>query len=245
MHQELSLHSKTVIVTGAAGGLGSALSGLAADAGWNVVMLDKDRKGLERAFDNIGEDSPGSPALYPMDLAGVTPEELESMLDAVIREFGGVQALVHCAARFEHLSPLEHIDPAEWLMHMQVNLNAAWLLSTMCLPMMRESDGGKLVFLLEDLEKVAGPLWGAYGVSKHALRALTEQLAAECESSGVEVRGVNPGPLRSALRSRAYHSENPEEQPDPKSAAIEIVRFLEGQSSWPGVFVDLSNQAEN
>ena len=239
------MQSKTVIVTGAAGGLGSVLSDLAVISGWNVVMVDEDRKGLERAFDSIEDDAPGNPVLYPMDLAGVTPEQVESMIDAVFQEFCGVHAVVHCAARFEHLSPLEHFDPAEWLMHMQVNLNAAWLLSVMCLPLMRESGGGRVVFLLEDLAKVAGPLWGAYGVSKHALRALTASMAAECEGSGIEVRGVNPGPLRSALRSRAYHSENPEEQPDPRSAAVEIVRFLEGQSNWPEIFVDFSNRDED
>ena len=238
------MQSKTVIVTGAAGGLGSVLTAVAADSGWNVVMLDKDRKGLEGAFDRIDADSPGNPALFPMDLAGVTPDEIDAMLGAIMQEFGGVHALVHCAARFEHLSPLEHFDPAEWLMHMQVNLNAAWLLSAMSLPLIRQSGGGKLVFLLEDLAKVAGPLWGAYGVSKHALRALTANLAAECEASGIEVRGVNPGPLRSALRSRAYHSENPDEQPDPKNAAAEIVSYLDGRSTWAGVFVDLSDRAE-
>lgn len=130
-------------------------------------------------------------------------------------------------------------------MHMQVNVNAAWLVSTACLPLMRESRGGKMVFLLEELEKVAGPLWGVYGVSKHALRALTGQLAAECKSSGIMVRGVNPGPMRSALRSRAYHSENPEDQPDPKNVAAEILRFLEGRSAWSEVYVDLSARAED
>ena len=238
------MQSKTVIVTGAAGGLGSALSAEAVNSGWNVVMLDKDQKGLDSAFDNIEEDAPGNPVLYPMDLAGATPEQVEALFDAALQEFGGVHALVHCAARFEHLTPLEQFDPAEWLMHMQVNLNAAWLLSAMSLPLMRDSGGGKVVFLLEDLAKVAGPLWGAYGVSKQALQALTKSLAIECEASGVEVRGVNPGPLRSALRSRAYHSENPEEQPDPRSAATEIVSFLDGREDWPEVFVDLSSRAE-
>lgn len=232
------------MVTGAAGGLGSVLSALAAESGWNVVMVDKDRKGLEQAFDSINENAPGNPVLYPMDLAGVTPDQVESMVEAVIQEFGGLQALVHCAARFEHLSPLEHFDPEEWLMHMQVNLNAAWLLSAMCLPSLRESGNSQVIFMLEDLERIAGPLWGAYGVSKHALRAMVGQFAAECETSGVVVRGVNPGPLRSALRSRAYHAENPEEQPDPKIAAKEILGFLEGRSNWPGIFVDFTNQAE-
>lgn len=232
------MEAGTVIVTGAAGALGSALSSLAVDAGWNVVMLDKDRKRLEQAFDSISEAAPGEPVLYPLDLAGVTPDQVEFLFDTVRGEFGSLDAVVHCAARFEHLTPLEHFDPAEWLTHIQVNLNAAWLLSAMSLPYMRESGGGKLVFLLEDMTRMAGPLWGAYGVSKHALRALTRQFAAECENSGIEVKGIIPGPMQSALRSRAYHSESPEDQPSPAYCAGKVVQFLAGEVTWPDVIVD-------
>jgi NAD(P)-dependent dehydrogenase (short-subunit alcohol dehydrogenase family) len=229
----------TVIVTGAAGSLGSALSLLAAKKSYNTVMLDCDRKGLEAAYDRIKEAGLPDPALYPLDLAGAGPEDYQEMLSAIAGEFGGLDALVHCAARFEGLTPLEQFNPSEWLMHMQVNLNSAWLMSAMALPLLRESGSGRLYFMLEDLDRVEGAFWGAYGVAKHSLRALASQFAAENGSSDMQVLGINPGPMRSALRSRAYHSENPVMQPDPEPVARRIINLLAGSEVPDGIFVDL------
>ena len=233
------MNAKTIIVTGAAGGLGSELSRVACREGFEAVMLDCDRRGLEAASDRIVEEGFPEPALYPLDLAAAGPEEIDHMLETVTAECGGLYGVVHCAARFEGLTPLDHLAPGEWLMHIQVNLNAAWLLSVRSLPLLRESASGRLYFMLEDLPKLEGPFWGAYGVSKHALRALVSQLAAECRSSGIQVLGINPGPLRSALRARGYHSENPSEQPDPANAAECIVKLLKGEEQPRGDFVDL------
>jgi NAD(P)-dependent dehydrogenase (short-subunit alcohol dehydrogenase family) len=233
------LIGKTIIVTGAAGGLGSALSMASVREGFNTVMLDCNQGGLEEAYDRIKDAGLADPALYPLDLSAAGPEQFDELLDKVTSEFGGLDAVVHCAARFEGLAQLEQVSPPEWLMQVQVNLNAAWLLSARSLPLLRNSESGRLYFMLEDLTKVAGAFWGAYGVSKHALGALVSQFAAECGSTPVQVLGINPGPLRSGLRSRAYHAENPASQPDPESAAGQIMQYLKGDIEPGGTFVDL------
>jgi NAD(P)-dependent dehydrogenase (short-subunit alcohol dehydrogenase family) len=235
------MNGKTIIVTGAAGGLGSALSLVSVREGFNTVMLDCNQRGLEDAYDRITEAGLPDPALYPLDLSAAGPEHFDELLDKVNAEFGGLDAVVHCAARFEGLTPLEQVSPPEWLLQIQVNLNAAWLLSAQSLPLLRNSELGRLYFLLEDLSKVEGAFWGAYGVSKHALRALVSQFAAECKSSSIQVLGISPGPLRSALRSRAYHAENPASQPDPESAAGQIMQLLKGDIDPCGNFLDLQS----
>jgi NAD(P)-dependent dehydrogenase (short-subunit alcohol dehydrogenase family) len=234
------LKNKTILITGAAGGLGSELSFLCATAACNTVMLDIDRKGLESAYDFITENGLTEPVLYPMDLASATPEHFEELVDALKSEFGGLDGLIHCAARFEGLRPLEQVSPPEWLHQMQVNINACWLLSVSCLPLLRKSTTASLYFLLEDMERMSGPFWGAYGVSKNALKALTSQFAAECASSGIQVLGINPGPMRTQLRAVAYHGENPGLQPAPATAATKILEFLSGESIPGTVFVDLA-----
>ena len=233
------MSANTIIITGAGGGLGSSLAAAAVKAGWNTIMLDCNTRALEQAYDRALEGGSGEAALYPMDLAGAAPEDFETLLESTEAEFGGLDALVQCAARFENLTPLEHFQPEEWLTHMQVNLNAAWLLGARSLTLLRQSPHGRMLFLLEDLGKVEGALWGAYGVGKHALRALVNQFHLECKASGVEVRGVDPGPMASALRTRAYHSENPRTQADPSGAAAEIMAYLEGERRWADVFVKL------
>jgi len=234
------LNSKTLMVTGAAGSLGSALSRAAAGHGFNLVLLDKDGRGLERLYDQIVEDGFSEPALQVTDLAAVGPDDLQEILAAIRTELGGLDALVHCAARFDALTPLEHVPPEEWLLSMQINLNVAWLLSSMCLPMLRESGHGRLYFMLEDLPEVGGALWGPYGVSKHALHALVGQLALECQTAGVQVLGINPGPMRSPLRSRVYLAENPASAPSPSVAAERIMELLLGAREPSGAYVDLA-----
>lgn len=233
------MSGQTIIITGAAGGLGAALSQVCAREGFNTVMLDCNKRGLESAYDRITDAGLPEPALYPLDLAAAGPEDFEQLLETVKTEFGGLDALVHCAARFEGLTPLEQLPPQEWLMQIQVNLNAAWLLSAQSLPLLRASGAGSLYFMLEDLTRVEGSFWGAYGVSKHALKALVNQFSAECRNSNIQVLGINPGPLRSALRSQAYHSENPASQPSPELAAERVAQLLNGQLAPEACVVDL------
>ena len=113
------MKQKTVIVTGAAGGLGSALVLEAVRAGWNTVMVDNNRRALEQAYDRAEQEVGGNAVLFPADLEGAGPDDYDTMLASIISEFGGLTALVHCAARFDSLTPIEHISPADWLGHMQ------------------------------------------------------------------------------------------------------------------------------
>lgn len=233
---------KTLLVTGAAGSLGNALSEVASERGFNVALLDSDRKGLERLYDRIVAAGCPEPALQVLDLGAAGPEEFGEILAAIETEFGGLDALVHCAARFDALTPLEHVPPQEWLLSLQVNLNAAWLLSALALPLLRKSAHGSLYFMLEDLAEMSGPLWGPYGVSKHALHTMVGQLAAECQTSGVQVLGINPGPMRSPLRSRAYLAENPAAPAPPSWAAKRIMELLLARHQPSGVYVDLPGE---
>ncbi|MGD2128085.1 MAG: SDR family NAD(P)-dependent oxidoreductase [Lysobacterales bacterium] len=235
--------NKTIILTGAAGSLGSTLARACAANQWNVVLVDVNQRALERVYDEIVEQGALEPILHPLDLATAGTEQFETMVAAVASEFGGLDALVHCAARFEALMPSDHIAPPEWLLSLQVNLNAAWLLSVTCLDLLRKSERGRLYFLLDNLERVGSAFWGPYGVSKHALRSLVGQLSVELKKTSVQVLGINPGPFQSPLRSRAYVAEKFSDQPPPAAAADRIMNYLEGRAEPSGCFVDFERDS--
>ncbi len=199
---------RAMLITGAAGGLGSALSMVAAVKGWRVIMLDKDIRGLERHYDDIVVAGGVEPYLQVMDLAVMGPAHCAQLVAAVQDQVGGLDAVVHCAVSFAGLQPLDLIEPEDWLQQIQVNVNAPWLVSVSLLPLLHLQRQSSLVFIL-DRQADSKALWGCYAVSKSAIKGLAAQFKAELTSTNVHVHTIDPGPMRTPLRSSVFHSENP------------------------------------
>jgi len=101
--------------------------------------------------------------------------------------------------------------------------------------LLRSSPQASIYFISENIEKLRGAYWGAYGVGKHGAHALASQFAAELSNTSIQVLSLNPGPMRSELRARAYHSEPPNLAADPGVAAEKILQLLGREvnaSSW-------------
>ena len=236
----MSLSAKTILITGAAGGLGSALAHQCASRGAELVLLDKNRRGLSDLSDEISDNGFASPGLYPMDLAGAGIDDFDHLVETIQSEYDGLHALVHCALDFNGLQPLEQVEPQEWLHSIQVNVNAPWLLSCRLLPLIKRAKRGRLFFILDDLDSVTGAYWGAYGTSKAALEGLVRQFHASLSNTDIIVKGVNPGAMRGGFRAKVYHAENPMEQPEPAIAAGKIADMLLEESTDEILLVDLS-----
>jgi len=236
----MALAGKTILITGAAGGLGSALAQHCAGAEANLVLLDKNRRGLVELSDRITESGYSPPGLYPMDIAGAGIDDFDDMAETIVTEYGWLDALVHCAVDFDGLQPLDQINPQDWLRSMQVNVNAPWLLSSTCLPLLRKSETGYLFFLLDDLDTVSDAYWGAYGVGKSALAGLIRQFDAALSNTGILVRGIIPGAMRTGLRAKIFHAENPLDQPDPIIVAKKIAAMLGGNIPGDRAIIDLT-----
>ncbi len=236
----MSLTDKTILITGAAGGLGSALALRCATAGATLILLDKNRRALGQLSDRIVDQGGEAPGLYPMNLAGAGLQDFNDLADIIKEEFGSLYAVIHCALDFEGLQPLDQIEPHRWLESMQVAVNAPWLLSCVCLPLLRESQSARLLFMLDDLEKVCSAYWGAYGVAKSALVGLVRQFDEELSNSSISVHGINPGVMRTDFRATVYHAENPQQQPEPDVAAGKIVEILSTDPSAQPLMVNLA-----
>ena len=202
-----ALDQRVVLVSGAHGGLGSAAAVACARAGATVVLLGRKLPKLNRVYDAVAQAG-AEPLLYPLDLEGATPDDYAELADRLHAELGHLDGVLHCAVEFKGLTPLEHTDPAAFARVMHVNLTAPWWLSQACLPLLRQAQDAALVFALDDLERVGQPYWGAYGIAQHGLAAMVDMLHAELASSSVRVSALQPGPMRTGLRSRAYADDN-------------------------------------
>ncbi|MFY2765405.1 SDR family NAD(P)-dependent oxidoreductase [Arenimonas sp. MALMAid1274] len=220
-----ALAGRTVLVTGAHGGLGAEAAKACARAGATVVLLGRRVPKLNRVYDAVKALGP-EPALYPLDLAGADPADYAELAAKVAAELGGLHGLLHCAAEFNGLAPLEATAPEAFVRNLHVNLTAPWLLTQACLPWLRKAADSAVVFVTDEPARVGKAYWGAYGLSKLALGHLVAQLSAETDQTAVRVSGLEPGPMRTDLRARAYADEAQLRVPGPASYAPACVHLL-------------------
>ena len=220
-----ALRDRVVLINGAQGGLGSAAAQACTRAGATVVLLGRKPPKLSRVYDacaRLGLE----PLLYPLDLEGAAPDDYAEMADRIHRELGRLDGLLHCAAEFRGLTPLEHTDPANFARAVHVNLTAPWWLSQACLPLLKQSPDAALVFALDDMSRVGQAYWGGYGLAQHGLRAMVGMLHAELANSSVRVSALQPGPMRTSLRAKAYAEDEDLQARDPADYAEACVTLL-------------------
>lgn len=226
---ERALADRVVLVVGAHGALGAAAALACADAGSTVVLLGRKVPKLNRIHDAIAKrnaDSGSRPVLYPLDLEGATPEDYLELAARIESEFGRLDGVLHCAAEFAGLTPLEHTDPAVFARALHVNLTAKWWLSQACLPLLKRADDSALVFVVDDVARTSQAYWGGYGLAQSALASLVGMLHAELAASSVRVAGLRPGPMRTPLRAKAYVEEDDRLSREPASYAPACVTLL-------------------
>jgi NAD(P)-dependent dehydrogenase (short-subunit alcohol dehydrogenase family) len=193
-----------MLITGAAGVIGRPLSLELAKQGVELVLLGRRVSALEKLYDEIEAAGGPTPAIYPLNLEGATPQDFATLGDTLERELGTLDALVHLAARFEGLSPLANFDATEWMRVMQIGLNAPLMLTQALLPMLQKAPRGMIVFTDDNAQRIERAYWGAYAVAKGAQRTLIKLWADELENTSVRVQTVEPGPHAPGLSSRAW-----------------------------------------
>ncbi len=125
-----------------------------------------------------------------------------------------------CSAR----SPLAQVEPNEWEDAIAVNLTANWRLIRSLDPLLRLSTAGRAVLVSSGAAHKARAFWGPYSVSKAAVEVLARTWATEVMNiSSLKVNLINPGPIRTRMRAKAFPSEDPETLPAPEEVAAAIL----------------------
>ncbi len=220
-----ALAGRVVLVTGANGALGEAVARAATLAGASVVLLGRRVPRLQRLHDALAAIGP-APAIYPLDLLGATPTDYAQMAARIEEGCGRLDGIVHAAAEFQGLTPLQNTEPTEFVEALHVNVGAPFLLTQACLPLLRRAPDAAVVFVLDDLQRVGRAYWGGYGVSKFAIHGLMQILADELEASSVRVSALQPGPMQTGLRAKAFMSEVPGTWPQASAYAQHCVHLL-------------------
>ena len=221
-----SLAGRVVLVTGAYGGLGTAVAKAAARAGATVVATGRRKRQLEQLYDAIVAAGSPEPVIHPLDMEAATPLDYEALAEGIERDLGRLDGIVHAAASFTGLTPLAMHKPDHFLRAMHVNVSAPFALTQACLPLLARAPDSAVVFVLDDPELLSRAHWGAYGASKAALERMAGILHQENDKGAMRVHAVLPGPMRTTLRREAYFGEDSLSQPPPDATAEAIVFLL-------------------
>ncbi|NJN05919.1 MAG: SDR family NAD(P)-dependent oxidoreductase [Rhodobacteraceae bacterium] len=134
-----------------------------AAAGASVVLLGRRVAALELLFDDLVAAGARTPAIFPMDLAGSGPDEHALLATTLERECGRLDAIVHAAAHFSALVPMQETAIEDWARALAVNVTAPLMMTQACIPLLKRNPQAAVVFALDDAERCAHAFWADMG----------------------------------------------------------------------------------
>ena len=199
---EVIAPGRIAVVTGAASGIGLGLSQRFAAEGMHVVMADVEEPVLSKAAAELRERGA---SVLPVVTDVSDRAAVEALRDAAVSAYGAVHLLCSNAGVGGSHGPLWECPPGEWDWVLGVNLGGVINGVRAFMPLLLEQDAGYLVNTASIFGVFAGAL-GPYGVTKHAVVALTETLHFNLRSLGVSHVGVSvlcPGAVRTNFGTSA------------------------------------------
>ncbi|RKS79745.1 short-subunit dehydrogenase [Actinomadura pelletieri DSM 43383] len=226
----------TYLITGATGGIGTAVAELLRERGHDLVLTGRSTERLDRLAARLRGAAhaptqvidPGavmsgrrnaSVTTIPLDLT--EPLRIEASLAAAGLP-ARLDGVVH-AAGMVHLAPVADMEAVEWIQHLSVNLVSAAEMTRLLLPALRAAEG-HVVFVNSTAGLRANPEWSAYAASKFGLRALADSLRAEEPS--LRVTTVYPGRTATEMQRKVRAQEGHPYAEDDFAAPTTVARVL-------------------
>ena len=197
--EAFKLDGKVAVVTGAAAGIGMAVSELFAAQGASLVLLDINQDVYE-----VAKKLPGSHLAIACNIADL--KQIEEAVKQAEARFGTVDILVNNAG-VALLNKADVVTEAEWDTTMSVNLKAAFFLSQAVARIMTKKGKGQIVNLASQASVIALDRHVAYCASKAAMVSMTEVLAIEWAAAGITVNAISPTVVETALGKKAWAGE--------------------------------------
>ena len=184
------LENKTVIVTGAASGMGKAISLLFASEGANLVLADLKQNEIDQVVNTIIKDG-GKAIGIVCNVANES--DIKTLIDETIKKFSSLDILVNNAGVMDDFMPIDFVTNELWDRVMDVNLNGPFYACRLSIPIMLKQGNGNIINIAS-----VGGLFGSraglsYTTSKHALIGLTKNIGFMYAQKGIRCNAIAPG----------------------------------------------------
>lgn len=207
---------KTVIVTGAARGIGYAIAKKFSEHDYKVVIADINEKKAKNAANEIGKGSTG----FHVDVTN--EQSVKNLIHEVYQKYGSIDVLVNNAG-LQHLDSIENFPLERWNALIGVMLTGPFLTSKYVLPFMKERKFGRIINISSIHGKLASPYKAAYIAAKHGVVGLTRTICLETAKDGITANTIMPGPVKTELLEKQFKQLQEEKGLTQKEALEEIM----------------------
>ena len=221
------LKDRIILITGSSDGIGKALALRAAALGAQIILHGRSVAKLEKIYDAIEAiEAAPRPSIAVLDLESANAQSYESLADSIADEFGRLDGLVHNASILGDRYSIEQYDAVTWQKVMHVNVTAAFALTQVSMPMLKQSADPSVIFTSSGVGRTGKAFWGAYAVSKFATEGLSQVLADEHRHGGLRSNCINPGATRTNMRLAAYPAEDRDQLKRPEDILAPYIYLL-------------------
>ena len=226
----MKLSNQRIVITGAGGGIGRALTEELVSKGARLCLLVRQS---DQAVPPVNLDAIRDSQTFTWACDVSRADQREKAVHAVERSWGGVDVLINLAGVLDFRSFQEE-DPAMLQRMVQVNVEAPMQLARALLPGMLERGHGRIVNVGSMFGSIGFPFFAAYSATKFALRGYSQALRRELAGTGVGVTYVSPRAVNTPLNPPVIHemaSRGVMRMDEPGPVAKAIVRAIEQERS--------------
>jgi NAD(P)-dependent dehydrogenase (short-subunit alcohol dehydrogenase family) len=215
-----NFENKTIIITGAAMGLGLAAAKELAARGANLALVDYNEKSLNDAKAEIANDFPDAKIITVV--ADVSNEEaVKNYVDETVKAFNRIDGLYNNAGIEGRQAGMTEYDVSVFKKVIDINLMGVYYGMRYVIPVMQKQNYGRIVNVAS-VGGIRGVLnQVAYVASKHAVSGMTKNAALEYGRYGVNTNAIAPGAILTPMVAEAFREVNPE---NPKAAETEYAQ---------------------
>jgi NAD(P)-dependent dehydrogenase (short-subunit alcohol dehydrogenase family) len=198
------LENKTVLLTGAASGIGAAIASEFVKEGATMVLMDKDLDGLNELSNRIIHET-GRLITIGGDVS--KEEDVRRFIEKGMSHFGGIDVLINNAGIMDDFCPVAETTISLWEDVLAVNLNSCFYTSRLVVPIMEQAKSGIII----NISSIAGSHGAraglAYTVSKHAMEGLTKNIAFMYAVKGIRCNAIAPGGVNTNIGKNMHPNE--------------------------------------